>query len=179
MGGTPDPSHHEERQTGYIAVIKFSYFAGMRRYRFIFLFLLFFALACKEKDKKQGGRSENHLDAARNFIRAALDGKFNEARSFLLQDSINTNYMDVAERAYQRSDQTVKDGYRSASINILDVKNLVKDSVAVVIFSNSFKNDPDTLKLIKANGQWQVDLKYLYLHDQDTTHSEIINDKIK
>lgn len=147
--------------------------------KYTFLFLLFFAIACKEGDKKIPGKSENNLDAARNFIRAALDGKFNEARSFLLPDSVNINYMDIAERSYQRADQNTRDGYRTSSINIIDVKNPIRDSVTVVIFSNTFKNDPDTLKLIKSGGQWLVDLKYLYLHQEDTTHSEIINDKIK
>jgi Domain of unknown function (DUF4878) len=157
----------------------------MKRYRFIIpigivMFLLFFAVACKNSDKQSPGKSENSIDAARNFIRAALDGKFTEARSFLLPDSVNVNYMDVAERSYTRTDQNTKDGYRSSSINIINVNDLIKDSVTVVIYSNSFKNDPDTLKVIKANGQWLIDLKYLYQHDMDTlSHTENINDKIK
>lgn len=156
----------------------------MKRYGYIipiaiWTFLVFLAVSCKNSDQKTQGQSENNIDAARNFIRAALDGKFNEARLFLLPDSVNVNYMDVAERSYQRSERSVKDGYRSASINIMEVKNPVKDSITVVIFSNSFKNDPDTLKLLKSNGKWLVDLKYLYLHQEDTTHAVIINDNIK
>lgn len=169
MGQQANTRNYQKGQARSIASIKISYFAGMKRYCFIIpiaigTFLLFFAVACKDSDKKTPGQSENNLDAARNFIRAALDGKFTEARLFLLPDSVNVNYMDVAERSYQRSDQTVKDGYRSASINIIEVKSPVKDSVTVIIFSNSYKNDPDTLKLIKSNGKWLVDLKYLYLH---------------
>ena len=143
-------------------------------------FSLFLISSCKSKDKKQDSKSENNIDAARNFIRAALDGKFTEARNFMLADSVNINYMDVAERSYQRADQTIKDGYRSSSINIVSVKEPIKYSVTFVIYSNSFKNDPDTLKVIKTNGQWLVDFKYLYLHNNDTLHlKEIINDKIK
>ncbi|MCY7309247.1 MAG: DUF4878 domain-containing protein [Chitinophagaceae bacterium] len=143
-------------------------------------FLFFLISSCKNKDKQPDNKSENNIDAARNFIRAALDGKFTEARNFMLEDSVNTNYMDVAERSYQRADQTIKDGYRSSSINIVSVKETIKDSVTVVTYSNSFKNDPDTLKVIKSNGQWLVDFKYLYLHNADTLHvKEIINDKIK
>jgi hypothetical protein len=77
--------------------------------------------------------------------------------------------MDVAERSYDRADPETRNGYRAASINIIKVSEPVKDSVTVVIFSNSFKNDPDTLKLIKQNNQWLVDLKYLYLHEADST----------
>src|SRR5688500_16888078 len=99
----------------------------MTKYRFIpvafaILFLLFFTISCKEKDKQSSNKSENNIDAARNFIRAALDGKFNEARNYLLEDSVNVNYMDVAERSYLRADQSTKNGYRSSSIKILDVK---------------------------------------------------------
>lgn len=149
---------------------KFLYFAGMKNLLpaapVIFLALVL-ASACS------GGRrepvvSENNVDAARNFIRAALDGRFDEARKYMLTDSLNTNYMDVAERAYQRSDKTVKEGYRAASINIREILEPVRDSVTIVIYSNSYRNDPDTLRIIRKNGEWLVDLKYLFEHDSDT-----------
>ncbi|MBC7872388.1 MAG: DUF4878 domain-containing protein [Ferruginibacter sp.] len=152
----------------------------MKRYCYLFLFLLFYFVSCRSKDNPTPGKSENSIDAARNFIRAALDGRFTEARTFMLRDSVNTNYMDVAERSYQKAEQSTKDGYRVASINIIRVTDPVKDSVTVVIYSNSFKNDHDTLKVVKTKGQWLVDLKYLYEHDGDTLqHKEFINDKIK
>ena len=134
-------------------------------------------MACKNKDN---GTSENNIDAARNFIRAALDGKFEEARIYMLADSVNTNYMDVAERSYQHAAQATKDGYRASSINIIQVTEPVKDSVTVVIYSNSFKNDHDTLKVLKTNGQWLVDLKYLYEHDEDSLQLKLItNDTLR
>lgn len=149
----------------------------MKRNPSIFLFLLFSFLACKNKDNIT---SENNIDAARNFIRAALDGKFQEARTYMLTDSVNTNYMDVAERSYQNAAQPTKDGYRASSINIIQVTEPVKDSVTVVIYSNSFKNDHDTLKVLKSNGQWLVDLKYLYEHDEDSLQNKLItNDTLR
>lgn len=129
------------------------------------IFLLLLAGACKNEDKQP--ISESNIDAARNFIRAALDGKFKEARSFMLTDSLNTNYMDVAERSYERTDQATKDGYRASSINIHQKEN-INDSTAVLIYSNSFKNDHDTLRILRINNQWLVDLKYLFEHDSDT-----------
>ncbi|HUR64805.1 MAG TPA: hypothetical protein VMZ03_00520 [Chitinophagaceae bacterium] len=149
-----------------------------------FLLLLSYCLlilsACKDKEKQVNSRSENNIDAARNFIRAALDGKFDEARRYMLQDSINTNYMDVVERSHQTIAADIKNGYRGSSINIIQVMEPVKDSVTIVIYSNSFKNDPDTLKVIKAGGQWLVDLKYLYEHDADSIISKpIINDSLR
>ncbi len=146
----------------------------MKRYPFIFLFLLFLLPAC-DSDKKSTGQSENDIDAARNFIRAALDGKFDQARTYLLPDSVNTNWMDVAERSYQKTDAETKSGYRVSSIHIHNVTNPVKDSVTIVIYSNSFKNDHDTLKVLKQNGQWRVDLKYLYNHDMDVLPDNPVN----
>lgn len=124
-------------------------------------------VSCKDKNNSDA-TSENNIDAARNFIRAALDGKFDEARTYMLTDSINTNYMDVAERSYQNADKPVKDGYRTSSIRIYSPVTDVNDSTSIIIYSNSFKNDPDTLRVMKVKGKWLVDLKYLYEHDADT-----------
>lgn len=144
----------------------------MKRTTYFFLFLFFFPIVigagCKSKENHTTAESENNIDAARNFIRAALDGKFEKARTYMLADSVNTNYMDVAERSYQKADQATKDGYRVASIKIIKINEPVPDSITVVIFSNSFKNDHDTLKVLKQNNQWLIDLKYLYEHDSDT-----------
>lgn len=123
--------------------------------------------SCKSKDKTVA-KSENKVDAARNFIRAALDGKFSEAATYMLQDSVNLNWLDVAERSYQKADQAVKDGYRAASIRFPGDMRDIDDSTSIIIFSNSFKNDPDTLRLVRVNNNWLVDLKYLYQHDADT-----------
>ncbi|MBM3416121.1 MAG: DUF4878 domain-containing protein [Bacteroidetes bacterium] len=151
----------------------------MKRNYPLFLFLLFFASSCKDK-KNPAPESENNIDAARNFIRSALDGKFDEARKYMLQDSVNMNYMDVAERSFQKADKATKNGYRTSSINIHEVTEPVKDSITLVIYSNSFKNDPDTLRVIKMEGKWLVDLKYLYEHDADTLlNNPNLNDTLK
>ena len=98
----------------------------------------------------------------------------------MLQDSVNTNYMDVVERAHQTIAPDVKNGYRASSINIIQVTEPVPDSVTIVIYSNSFKNDPDTLKVIRVKDQWLVDLKYLYEHGADTViNKPIIIDSLK
>ncbi len=141
---------------------------------------IFLIASCKGKDKQSLNKSENNIDAARNFIRAALDGKFDEARTYMLADSVNTNFMDVAERSFQNINQSIKDGYRAASIKILNVMDVVKDSQTVIIYSNSFMNNPDTLKVLNVNGQWLVDFKYLYQHDADTTiQKPVVNDTLK
>jgi len=142
----------------------------MKRLSPLFLFLLFILPACGGNKKKPA--SENDIDAARNFIRAALDGKFNEARAYMLSDSVNNNWMDITERSYQKADRDTKAGYAGASINIHEVKP-ANDSTTIVVYSNSFKNDHDTLKVLKQSGKWLIDLKYLFLHDEETANPNL------
>ena len=150
----------------------------MKKNYFIFLFLLCCFYSCKNKDKGPTGKSENNIDAARNFIRSALDGKFDEARNFMLPDSSNTNYMDVAERSFKNISQPEKDGYRASNIIIHNV-NDVNDSTTIIIYSNSYKRDHDTLKVLKINSQWLIDLKYLFEHDAEGNASKpVIKDAL-
>jgi hypothetical protein len=150
----------------------------MKRYRFFFLFLLFSFIACKTKDKV--AKSENDIDAARDFLQAALEGNFDKARTFMLPDSKNVNWMDISERSYMRNDEETKYGYRKASIHIHDISYTVKDSVTIVIFSNSFMNNHDTLKVVKKDGQWLVDIKYLFEHATDTLAMKpVLKDSIR
>lgn len=151
----------------------------IKKYPVIIFSLLVLAAACKSKDQ-QAAKSENSADAARNFIRAALDGKFGEAAGYMLQDSVNLSFLDVAERSYKNAAQSVKDGYRASSIRFYDPLAAPNDSVSILVYSNSFKNDPDTLKVIKVNNTWLVDLKYLYQHDNDTLlNKPVVTDSLK
>ena len=72
----------------------------MRYISRLFLIALL-AFGCKPSERES---SDSDIDAARNFIRAALDGKFKDARSYMIQDSVNMNYLEIAERSYRRSD---------------------------------------------------------------------------
>lgn len=129
--------------------------------------LLLILSACSNEEKAPAS-SDSHVDAVRNFVRASLDGKFAEARMYMISDSVNNNYMDVIERSYANMSQENKDGYRASSIQFPSPMITVNDSTSIVIYSNSFKNNPDTLKVVKTGGKWLVDFKYLYLHDADT-----------
>jgi hypothetical protein len=160
-------------------VLKIYYFAGMKRNYLLFLFLLCSFYSCKPKDKGPDGKSENNIDAARNFIRSALDGKFDEARKYMLPDSVNTNYMDVAERSFNNATQSVKDSFRTSTI-IIHTVDEINDSTATIVFSNSYKKEKNELKVLKTNSQWLVDLKYLYEHGTDTIAPKTItNDSLK
>lgn len=121
---------------------------------------LFLLGACS--NKKQSAASENDLDAARNFIQAALAGDHKKAGQFMLDDSANQNYLEVTARAFEHLDPATKEKYRGASIRIHQPVTYLNDSTTLVIFSNSYKNDPDTLRVCRKQGNWLVDLKYLF-----------------
>src|SRR5215217_538296 len=100
-----------------------------------FLFLLFF-VACTNSDKKETPTSENDVDAARNFINAALKGHYDEARTLVVPDSTNNAWIDLFKRNYQEHmSQGDKAGYREASIYIHDVQTM-NDSTTIIQYSN-------------------------------------------
>lgn len=125
------------------------------------------AAACNNptRDAEAEGKQED-IGAARSFIQAALKGNYTEAKKFMLKDSINDQWMSIAE--HQTMDSHTKQGLYDASVNIHN-RQVVNDSTTIIIYSNTFKNDKDTLKILKQpNGEWLVDLKYLFNHDNDT-----------
>jgi hypothetical protein len=140
------------------------YFAGMKRLGFCLLVvqLLF---ACNSNDKK--ATSENDLDAARNFLNAALDGKWNDAKTFLLQDSINVQLLETAENKYNQLSNSEKVSHMDAHPILHDSRN-INDSITVVKYSNSYTNRKDSLKIVRISGQWLIDLKYSFFRTDST-----------
>jgi len=131
---------------------------------FSFLFLL---IACNN-DEEAKTKSDNDMDAARNFLDAALKGDYKVASAYMLKDSANLEYLNVTERSYHRLSPDEKSRLKAASLRFFDTKQ-VNDSTTITIFANSYKNDKDTLRIVRANGRWLVDLKYLFEHGTDTS----------
>jgi hypothetical protein len=130
------------------------------------LSLLFFILSgCNNTDKKaeEPPKPENGMDAAAKFIRAALDGDYAKARAFLVKDSTNMQTIDKYEDFYNNN-RTPEDkkAYKEASIRFLKDTHKVNDSVTIVYYSNSYKNKPDSLKVIKINDDWFIDLNFTF-----------------
>jgi hypothetical protein len=128
--------------------------------------LLLLLIACKNNETTEPS-SDSDMDAARNFLDAALKGDFKEANKYMLQDSANRDYLFLSERSYQRIIPEKKDSMRKASLRFFDTRQ-VNDSTTITIFANSYRNDKDTLRIVRRSGQWLVDLKYLFEHDMDT-----------
>jgi hypothetical protein len=138
----------------------------MKSIAVIFSFLLLL-MACNSD--KQEAKSDNDMDAARNFLDAALRGDYKHASVYMLQDSANQEYLNVSERSYQNRNPEAKAKLKAASLRFFDTQQ-VNDSTTITVFANSYANKKDTLRIVKRNGQWLVDLKYLFEHDMDTSN---------
>jgi hypothetical protein len=105
--------------------------------------------------------AESALDAGREFVRASLDGSYNRAAFYMLKDSVNDNLLNRWEETYMNLPRDDREKFRQANIIINKVENL-SDSVSIINFSNSFKNTPQVLKVIRQKDSWVVDFKYTF-----------------
>ncbi|MBX9782516.1 MAG: DUF4878 domain-containing protein [Chitinophagaceae bacterium] len=129
----------------------------MKKILFIFSLTLVI-VACEQ----QRVRPDDALETAREFVRSSLDGDYKWANELLLKDSVNSYELEVLEKKYKTQMSAAdKEGYKKASIIIHSVEN-ASDSVVIVNYSNSFKNKPLPLKVVKKDGKWQVDLNYTF-----------------
>jgi len=140
--------------------------------RLIPITALLFLFACNDSETKEPEVQEKPREwqaAATQFIRAALDGDYTKARTFLINDSTNKQTMDTYENFYKNNrpaDQ--KKAFKEASIHFLKETYQVNDSVTIVHYSNSYSNKPDSLKVVKINGQWFIDLNFRFQQPKDS-----------
>lgn len=117
--------------------------------------------ACKDSGREASGKSENPVDAARNFIRAALDGDYDKAKTYMKNDSLNQEDLSTIERLNERLSPEEKERYHDASIRIYETRHL-DDSTSVIYYSNSYRNIKDSLRVIRAGDEWLVDFKFIF-----------------
>ncbi len=125
----------------------------MKKNKFLFLILL---LSCNTKQDAYR-KAEDALDAGREFVNAQLQGDFSKASFYLLQDPQNKSILDNREKAYRERDREGRQQWRTASINIMEVRQ-VNDSMACMYYQNSFDKVADTLCIIKRADTWLVDI---------------------
>lgn len=121
-------------------------------------------LACKNAEEV---KSENAIDAARNFIQSALNGEFDKASQYMVDDSLNRQDLHLMERLSKNLTNDEKQKYKEASIRIHETRP-VNDSATVIYYSNSYKNKRDSLKVVNQDGQWLVDFKYIFKQGIDS-----------
>ena len=107
--------------------------------------------------KQQGyHKAEDALDAGREYINACMQGDFSKAVFYTLPGEKSSKIIDEIEKSYREKDKEGRQQFRSASINISEVKDL-NDSITEIHYNNSFDKQPHTLLVIKRNGDWLVD----------------------
>ena len=119
---------------------------------------------CKDNDTKD---EETDLNAATNFIQSALKGDFKTAEKYMVDDSLNKEDLWNIARLNERLSKDEKEAYKGSTIRIHENRK-VNDSATIITYSNSYRNKIDSLKVVKLNGKWLVDFKYIFNHKIDS-----------
>lgn len=127
----------------------------------LIIFLSLSLWSCADKDEEYH-TPENALDAGREFIQQSLRGRFSTADKYMLQDQDNQYWLAKWREEFNKISEQEKASYNKAAIRIAEVADIVPDSITIINFSNSFKNTPQKLKVVKYNGEWKVDFKYTF-----------------
>src|SRR5690349_6068597 len=120
--------------------------------------MIVLAYSCGDDDRKLSDSTENDINTATTFLKAALRGDYAHARTLLLKDSLNIQDMDASERIYkEKLSPAEKQQYAAASVTIHESRKV--DSVtSIVHYSNTYRKKVDSIKLVKVDGKWLVDL---------------------
>ncbi|MEO7801211.1 MAG: hypothetical protein ABIR81_04390 [Ginsengibacter sp.] len=112
-----------------------------------------------------GNRTSPTLDdpmsSGREFIESSLKGDYASARKHLLQDSLNIEYFNGLQNFNEKMNGKDKLGYKDANI-IIDSISKLSDTISIIHYSNTFKNKPDKIKMLKVDNNWLVDFKYTF-----------------
>ncbi|MEO6894099.1 MAG: hypothetical protein ABI136_03630 [Ginsengibacter sp.] len=130
----------------------------MKRHLIILSIVTLIATSCS--DNENVDRSDP-LISGRGFIEASLKGDYKVAEKYLLKDSTNMEYFQGLKNFNMKLDAETRQNYRNANI-IIDSSIAKSDSVDIIYYSNSFKNMPSKIKLVKQNKDWLVDFKYTF-----------------
>jgi len=120
--------------------------------------IILFAASCTDQEAKPPVTA---LDTGREFIRASLNGDFENAEKLLLKDPENLELFDSYKLYYNRLPEEKKKNYKAASYEINKYLD-VNDSSTIINYSNTYMNKPMEIKLVRVNKTWSVDFKYTY-----------------
>jgi hypothetical protein len=130
----------------------------MKRAFIILSVIVFFITSCNNDvpvDKS------DPLASGRGFIEASLKGDYKVAEKYLLKDSTNLEYFQGLQDFNNKLDAETRRGYSDANI-IIDSLIAKSDSVNILYYTNSFKNKPSKIRLVKQKKDWLVDFKYTF-----------------
>jgi hypothetical protein len=106
-------------------------------------------------------KPEDALDAAREFVRAVLDGNYEKAEMYVLPEEDDMRLFKRYEEYMKKQPEKERLGLKSSSILVNKVEAL-NDSVSVINYSNSFSKKPVDIRVIKKDGEWWVDFSYTF-----------------
>ena len=127
----------------------------------IYLFAVILLAACSSSENYPP--VENPLDAGRQFIEAVFKGNFKRAAMLMVDDAKNKQLLKekMEDDFYNRTSED-RNELKQSSITILTNEEVVKDSLTIINFINSYDQKPAVLKVVKQNGTWLIDLKYTF-----------------
>lgn len=131
--------------------------------KFILPLALFMAAAAACNSSHTFKKADDAQDAGREFIRASLDGNYEKASFYLYADSTNKMMFAKWKKDYDNMPEDQKQKYRDAEILPIDI-HAINDSVTSYTYANSYKKDTTTIRVVKVDGDWMVDLKEILYH---------------
>ena len=105
------------------------------------------------------GRPDTAEATGKEFIRNTLDGNFDKAETLIFKDSLNVQFYENYKLFMDKQPDSIIQKYKGSDF-IINKFSQVNDSTAIIDFSNSYKNKPTEIKVVKRDGEWWVDLKY-------------------
>lgn len=130
--------------------------------RFLFLSLLFSITVLFSCKTPEGFKEpEDPLDAGREFVRAVLDGDYEKANLYLLNDPEDQELYKRYQSYMKKTPKKEMLQLKSSSIVINKVET-ISDSVTIINYSNSYTMKPTDLKVIKVGNSWKVDFSYTF-----------------
>lgn len=131
----------------------------MKRVLIVFGIFMITLAACNSSTNVD---KSDPLESGRGFIEASLKGDYVKAQKYLLPDSTNMEYLEGLKTFNNNMSAEDRRGYSDADI-IIDSSIAKSDSVDIIYYSNSYKNKPSKIKLVKQNNEWLVDFKYTFI----------------
>jgi hypothetical protein len=102
------------------------------------------------------------IEVASAFIKDILENDFKDAKRFVLDEEMNKQYFELAEKNFEHKSKEELKKYSEADIIINELRP-ENDSVTIVNYSNSYnRNEKGKVKVVRVKGQWLVDLKYTF-----------------
>lgn len=120
---------------------------------------LLFLFGCSEPEGFR--KPEDALDAAREFVRAVLDGDYKRAELYVLPEEDDIRLFNRYKEYMKKQPEKERLGLKSSSILVNKVEPL-NDSVSIINYSNSYSKKPMDIRVIKKDGEWWVDFSYTF-----------------